>query len=397
VRRALLLSAESPSACAVVRALHGAGFEVSALAESRLSPAGLSWRCQRADVVGEWDGERLLARLAEAAPDLVVPVTEGDLARLAPVRDAVERLSPVLAPPQRVLDLATDKVAGLAAAAEAGACVPEQWVLGCDGDGDHDDDAESVPVDAFPVVAKPSRSRVLDGDGRVHAGTAVYVIDRAALGRLRHVHAAAGVSTIVQRPLPGVGMGASVLLDPDGGRRLSFVHRRIRELRPEGGPSACAVSAPPRADLLEPAVAAARHLGLLGVPVQFEFRVPDEGAPVLLDINPRPWGTLGLALASGVDFYGVAARARLGDDWPAASDVYRVGTRRHVLSFELRRAWTVVYGTPQSGFPGPWPSRGAALFDWIVPPWQGLVGTPDDPLPSCGDALRLLWKALSGP
>lgn len=387
MRRVLLLSAETPSACAAVRALHAVGFEVSVLAESRLSPAGLSWRCHRADVVGQWDGAALLAHVAAETPDLLLPVTENDLARLAPVRDEVEHVSPVLAPSPAVLDLATDKVAGLAAAAAASVRVPEQWVL------TGDDAVDAIPVDAFPVVAKPSRSRVLGPDGRVHGATAGYVVDRAALARVRAAHRETGVGTVVQRPLPGVGMGAAVLLDQDGGLRLRFVHRRVRELRPEGGPSACAVAAPPRADLIDAAVAAARHMGLLGVPVQFEFRVPSEGEPVLLDVNPRPWGTLGLALAAGVDFYGTAAQVRLGDPWPDAPPEYRVGTSRHVLSFELRRAWTVVRGARQAGYAGPWPARSAALFDWIFPPWAGLVGTIDDPLPAWGDMLRLVLKA----
>ena len=55
MRRVLLLSGETPSACAVVRALHAAGFRVTVLAESFLSPAGLSWRCDRADTGGGWD------------------------------------------------------------------------------------------------------------------------------------------------------------------------------------------------------------------------------------------------------------------------------------------------------------------------------------------------------
>ncbi len=43
--RALVLSAETPSACATVRSLHAVGLEVTALAADFLSPAGLSWRC----------------------------------------------------------------------------------------------------------------------------------------------------------------------------------------------------------------------------------------------------------------------------------------------------------------------------------------------------------------
>lgn len=388
MRRVLLLSAETPSAVALVRGLHDADLRAEVLARSRLSPAGLSWRCHRADVVGRWDGAALLQRITSDAPDLVLPVTEEDLAYLAPVRAAVEERVPVLAPAAAVLERATDKVDGIAAVAAAGVAVPEQWVLRADDDG------ASLPADAFPLVAKPGRSRVLTDDGTVAGGTAGYVVDRAALARVRAEHRAAGLATVVQPPLAGHAEGVALLLDPDGRLVAQFCHRRVRELHPEGGPSACAVSIAPRAALVDAAVAAARALGLVGVPAQFEFRVTPDRGDVLLDVNPRPWGTLGLARAAGVNFYGTAIQARLGGAWPDAPPDYATGVFRHVGSFEIRRSLRALFGRPQAGYTGPWPTALDALTSWIVPPWQGLVGTLDDPLPALGDALRLIAAAV---
>jgi hypothetical protein len=101
-----------------------------------------------------------------------------------------------------------------------------------------------------------------------------------------------------------------------------------------------------------------------------------------------------LALAAGVDFYGVAAEAWMTGTWPAPDLAYRVGVFRHVGSFELRRSWRVLFGRPQAGYNGPWPSRVDALFSWIVLPWRGLVGALDDPLPAVGDLLRLILKGV---
>jgi len=382
--KALVLSAETPSACAVVRSLYAVGFEVTTLAEAWTSPAALSRSCAASRQVGVWKSADLERAVVELAPEVVVPVTEGDLARLAPVRERVELRSRIVAPTPEALDEATEKTFTSKAAEALGIAVPQQWVLG-------PNDAAPAP---FPLIAKPSRSRVLRPDGTVGGGTAAYVADPVALRAAQAEHAALGLDTIVQRPVPGFAILASVLLREDGAPSLVFVHRRNREARPEGGPSACAVSLAPDPRFVEPAVNLARALGVVGVPAQFEFRVDGDRPPVLLDVNPRPWGTLGLALDCGVNFYGLAARHAVGDALPAPPPPYRAGVERHYLPFELRRAWTVCFGEPRPGFAGPWPDKWAAAIEWFFVPTDGLVGKFDDPLPALGDLVRIASRAL---
>lgn len=380
--RALVLSGETPAACAVVRGLHAAGLEPVVLAQSALSPAVYSWQCSASERVGRWLPDDLPPLVERLRPAVVVPVTEADLLRLAPVRERVESIARVVAPTPAALDLATDKVDGIAACAAAGVPVPEQWVLqGAPGDDG------SLPSDLFPAVAKPSRSRILLPDGTVWGGTARYVLDAGDLRTLRQEHASAGLATVVQRPLPGGGLGVAVLIDGAGRPSLVFAHRRVRELRPEGGPSACADSVRTPETLLAHAVTAARALGLVGVPVQFEFRGAASSFR-LLDVNPRPWGTLGLALACGVNFTGAAAAHALGAALPPDPPAYPVGVRRHCGPFELRRALTVAFGRRQRGYEGPWPSRVGALLPIFYPPWRDLVGRIDDPLPAVADLAR---------
>ena len=239
------------------------------------------------------------------------------------------------------------------------------------------------------------RHRVIWPDGTVRGATARYVADAAALAKVHSENLAAGTDTIVQVPVAGEGLLASVLLREDGETSLVFVHRRVRESRPEGGPSACAVSIAPDARFVDPARHLAQALGLVGVPAQFEFRVDGDAPPVLLDVNPRPWGTLGLALDCGVNFYGLAARHATGDPLPSPPPPYRAGVERHYLPFEVLRAWSVVFGHPQPGYPGPWPDRSSAAFEWLFLPHEGLVGKLDDPLPAFGDLVRLAVRAMS--
>jgi hypothetical protein len=388
--KALVLSAETPSACAVVRGLHAVGFEVTAMAQAWHSPAALSRSCAKSWQCGEWLSSALPGIVASVGPDVVVPATEGDLARLAPVRAEVEAKAKVLAPTPAALDESTDKVFTSKAAELLGVAIPEQWIFGAG-------DTAFEPPSAFPFVAKPARSRVLRPDGTVWGATAAWVPDLPALVAVHAANAAAGLDTIVQRPVAGTALLASVLVREDGDPSLAFVHQRVREARPEGGPSAWAVSVAPEPRLVDPAVRLAHALHLVGVPVQFEFRVRPDGTPVLLDVNPRPWGTLGLALDCGINFYGLAARHLLGDRLPAPPPPYRAGITRHYLPFELRHAWAVAFGEPQRGYPGPWPDdKLHAAVDWVFAPSDGLVGKLDDPLPAIGDAVRLVARALQG-
>ncbi len=388
--KALVLSAETPSACAVVRSLFAVGFEVTVLAEAWHSPAGLSRCCAHSRTVGVWKAADLESLVTGLAPDVVVPATEADLVRLESVRRRIELRAKIVAPTSEALDESIDKTFTSRAAEALGVAIPEQWILGA-----RDRGIDEAPA-PFPLVVKPARSRVLRRDGTVWGGTAAYVADLEALRTARAAHAAADVDTIVQRPVAGLPMLASVLLRDDGAPSLVFVHRRVRESRPEGGPSACAISVEPDPLFVDPAVNLARALGLLGVPAQFEFRVPPGGPPVLLDVNPRPWGTLGLALDCGVNFYGLAARHAMGDPLPVPPQPYRAGIERHYLPFELLRAWTVCFGKPAPGFSGPWPDKAAAAFEWISSPADGLVGKLDDPLPALGDVVRLAVRALAG-
>jgi predicted ATP-grasp superfamily ATP-dependent carboligase len=298
--------------------------------------------------------------------------------------------SRIVAPTPAAVDEATDKTFTSKAAEALGISIPPQWILG----------AKDGPVAAapapFPLIAKPSRSRVLKADGTVAGGTAKYVADLAALRVLQAAHAALGLDTVVQTIVRGDAVLASVLVREDGAPSLVFVHRRVREARPDGGPSACAESIAAEPRFVEPAVNLARALGIVGVPAQVEFRVDAIGAPVLLDVNPRPWGTLGLALDCGVNFYGLAARHAVGDALPAPPPPYRAGVERHYLPFELRHAWTACFDDPTPGYPGTWPDKWAAAVEWMYLPSDGLVGKLDDPLPALGDVARLVSRALFG-
>jgi protein-tyrosine-phosphatase len=132
---------------------------------------------------------------------------------------------------------------------------------------------------------------------------------------------------------PGVGVGLSVLASR-GRILLAYQHRRLHESS-ETGASTKRVSEPADADLLAAATTLAAAAGLDGV-AMFEFRLDrGSGDHVLLEVNPRFWGSLPLAVAAGADFpalwWDLAVHGREG------KGVYRAGVLKADLTGEFDR------------------------------------------------------------
>jgi predicted ATP-grasp superfamily ATP-dependent carboligase len=89
------------------------------------------------------------------------------------------------------------------------------------------------------------------------------------------------------------------------------MHRRLRETPPSGGPSSCAVSIFEN-DLKSAGIKLLDHLQWHGVAMAEFKRDAKSSQLYLLEINPKFWGSLDLALDSGVDFPALAARVALG-------------------------------------------------------------------------------------
>lgn len=105
---------------------------------------------------------------------------------------------------------------------------------------------------------------------------------------------------ILQERIHGQGHGYFALYD-EGERRLEFAHKRIREYPPSGGVSTAAEStADP--ELVEQG---RRILDLLqwnGIAMVEYKRSAEDGKYYLIEINPKWWGSIELALSAGIDF-----------------------------------------------------------------------------------------------
>jgi len=105
---------------------------------------------------------------------------------------------------------------------------------------------------------------------------------------------------ILQEWIDGIGIGASFIFSKYHKVIAYFGHKRILERFSDGGPSVIAESYL-YPDALKNGAKLLKVLKWQGVAMT-EFRLGYDGKLYFMELNPRFWGTLPLAIASGVDF-----------------------------------------------------------------------------------------------
>lgn len=138
---------------------------------------------------------------------------------------------------------------------------------------------------------------------------------------------------IVQEYIPGNGYGVSLLYN-QGDIRAIFTHKRLREYPITGGPSTMRVSVRHK----EMEMAAKKlldHVSWHGI-AMVEFKLDERtNKPVLIEVNPRFWGSIYQAIAAGVNFpYLLYEMAMNGDVKPVFN--YKVGVKTRFLLNDYR-------------------------------------------------------------
>lgn len=345
--RALVLDGHCDAAIATVQSLGRLGVRVDVASKERRSLACRSRYARRVveqpDVVPS-ELARWLDGLAysEPTPTLVVPSTEASLIamRRLPASHPLRLCAPL--PPDASLDIALDKLACAGAALAAGMAVPRTRVVRpCSRDPEWD----------YPTVLKPTRSKLVVQGKLV---TAEAVIAQDPQQRERYLRRWCPTASVIEQEcVPGAGFAVSVLCER-GSVRWHFAHHRLHELPLHGGPSTYrqAITAPPA--ILAACTRLMRHLDWHGV-AMVEFK-GDMGnsTPRFLEVNPRLWGSLGLAVRAGVDF--PRGLLDLAEGRPVGPQpTYAVGLRARNLprdALRLRSAIASGVGPSLSGASG---------------------------------------------
>lgn len=296
----LVLDGRQRSALAAVRSLGSRGLRVC-VADSTPRPlasasrhASMELLCPDAATEPEAFVDWVVSSASRLQVSAILPLTDLSVMLLAPARHRFDNIA-LLCAPARPYETVSDKGALLELARSAGLITPATSIA--------TDRAELEALlyeHVYPLVLKPARSKVLLR-GSVHSTTVHLARSRDdALRYLDSASWAGDIPCLVQEFVPGRGTGVFALYS-QGSPMAWFAHRRLREKPPEGGVSVLSESVKIDAQLLEASRRLLSQVGWDG-PAMVEYRVTPDGRAYLMEINGRLWGSVQLAIDSGVDF-----------------------------------------------------------------------------------------------
>jgi predicted ATP-grasp superfamily ATP-dependent carboligase len=389
----LVLDAHAPAALTVIRSLARAGIAVDAAGEeggfnlcfrSRFPRARTTYPSPAKSVGGFISFVSAVA--ATGRYRFILPITDRTIVPLQRFRSDWSDREGIVLPDPEALEKTLDKGQTLQLARGLSVPIPSTRFPEEEG-------IEAIAAGiGYPAVVKSRFSKYVSEDRLVSAPEPVFC------GLAAELRTAVGVfpaGCLVQEMVGGDGYGISVLAR-EGAALAIFAHKRLREENPLGARSSFCESISPPPCMKDYALRLIKALKWTG-PAMVEFKWdPSDGEPILMEINGRYWGSLPLALASGVDFPSLHYRMLTGETFPPVDD-YRVGVRARYLYADLQRLIEVWKGPPR-----PWlklyPRRGEAVRDFLLgfsPRIKSFNSDWDDPLPGWTEVVRFLHKRIA--
>ena len=323
-RRALIVSdGKAPHVHAAVRALRATGWEVGlAVGGAPSDRASDAVAVPLPEAGADAFVEAVASVVAARGYDVVFGADDIELLALSSGRERI----PCVVPHGAHADVvrAVDKLELARAAIRAGLRTPDTRPVS----------PAALAALTGPVVVK-ARLHWEPGpsQARRHAAGA-YCATPAEAARHAQAMAAAGARPLLQEPIDGELMALTMVVDRDGlpvavaqqrSPRLSLRQTSCRAHTVDAEPELAAAAGRLLADL--------RWFGLANL----QFLRPADGAPRLIDLNGRFYGSLALAVAAGVNVPDLWARMAVGDPVPSFTSA-RPGVRFQALGEDLRRA-----------------------------------------------------------
>jgi predicted ATP-grasp superfamily ATP-dependent carboligase len=305
---------------AAVRALGVHGIRVTVGESTRLATAAFSRYCHRtlvypSPLFNPSDFINFLyTELSRHSYQMLLPMEDETTFLLSKYRSEFSRRTYLPVPSLEKLEFANRKDKILKLAEANGIPIPKTWHI------DHISQLnglkDSLP---YPVVIKPRKS-----SGAM--GVAYPKHPAELISQYLAIHQRFPYPLIQELiPSSGNGYGASFLMGENGEVKASFVHKRLREYPVTGGASTLRESVR-HDDIRDMGCTLLKTLDWFGV-AMVEFKMdPRDGIPKLMEINPRFWGSLSLAVAAGVNFPFLLHKMSRGERFKPVEH-YRIGKK----------------------------------------------------------------------
>jgi len=323
----LVTDGENRSALAVTRSLGRTGCNVFVTGSEAGNISACSRFCLKAITAPDplKEGEKYSEAIAEIAKieniNVIFPTTEQSVYCLSEARERLGKGVVLACAPSDMMEAISNKYKLFQMAERLGVGIPNTIYV-----KDSDDFLEkSTRISGFPVVVKPAFSKIKDGDKIISTGV-MYASNRDELSLFYETRPALRYPSLIQELIVGEGTGLFTLFDRD--RHLAlFSHRRILEKPPSGGMSVLSESVPLDEEMVDSAGKLLSEVGWEGIAmVEFKRDIRD-GRAKLMEINGRFWGSLQLAVSSGVDFPALSLDYYLGRKPDTLLSDFTVGQR----------------------------------------------------------------------
>lgn len=294
----LVTASDSPKALSVIRSLGKAGIPVTAAAETEFSVGSSSKYCtgtfrypspRRSP---EKYYETLSVFLKHHPHDVLMPVHSDDTYLIAKYKDHLSKFTKIPFHSYEAICEVNDKSRLMQVASELGIPSPRTFFV-------HKlSDLRKISLDAeFPLVIKVRNS---SGSSGVDYASSPEELNTKFTYMIKKFGLTEKEYPIIQEYIKGEGYGVSMLFNY-GELRAKCTHRRIREYPITGGPSTLreSVNHPAMEKIARDLLGHYQWHGL--AMVEFKLRDSDK-KPVLIEVNPRMWGSINQSILAGVNF-----------------------------------------------------------------------------------------------
>ena len=318
---AIVTDAFTRKSMSVIRSIGKQGYKVIALGDSIFAMGFWSSYCHKhyicksaAENKDEF-GQLLLTLLDNLKPNkpVIFPMEDASLIWCCENIDIIKDKGCILSPPLDSLMLAENKAKTLKIAQEIGIPCPKTFFPY--SKEEFIENINTMGSDDFVVKPVTSSGSL----GLVYGNT----LNIDGWGKYWDQYGPA----VIQERLDekGAGIGVSILMDDKCNCIINFAHRRIHQYPISGGAGTNRISIV-YPELAEQSFKLLKHLSWTGV-AMVEWKVDvNTNIPKLMEINPRFWGSLELAVRSGADFPALYAMLARNEKAAPVSD-YIVGKK----------------------------------------------------------------------
>jgi predicted ATP-grasp superfamily ATP-dependent carboligase len=331
----------------IVRSLERRGIGTTLMAHESLASSPMHSRWHPESVYCPPSSDNLegfvtaLLRNARSGKYLTLfPMHDSSLLAVSEHREQLTSYLKLVLPSHESVSKALDKSKTLRIAEEVGTPTPKTFYAR--------NIAEVINVSTriqYPAVIKPRQSFTWGPNGKYNFSRPFYVNSASELISTYAKVEKVFPSPLIQEYVPGYDIQVGLLFDHGEPEAACFI-REHRTTPITGGQSVLRESVPPDPTLLRYASDLLRSLHWHGV-AEVEFRVDSrDSTPKLMEINARVWGSMNVAIESGVDFPYLLYLLAKGEQIRPVFK-YKIGVKFRWLNGDIENLCSIIKGEPK--------------------------------------------------